>query len=246
MNTLTELMKATGQDKRGRSYTFKRIKRKWPEHVIDSRKGKRGKKGTPSELWITPEGYKTVLAALMGKLPPVPPEENTLSKLLEETGYHTSTRGKVYRRIRTKWPHHVIDWRKGKCGKNGTPSELWITPDGYKEVLLHYMRSMGRVRGWIYCFLANGFTQDGSNWLKIGRAETLKKRLRAYTGPAGIRRLIGIFEVDSMKEAEDHMLAGFRQVFENRKSSREWFVIPQDRLPEAKKLFVKLFESLEC
>ena len=34
----------------------------------------------------------------------------------------------------------------------------------------------------------------------------------------------------------------FREVFEN--CNREWFIVPQDRLPEAKKLFVKLFESL--
>jgi hypothetical protein len=122
-----------------------------------------------------------------------------------------------------------------------------LTEEGYKEILTVFKNdSRSKINaekeGWNYCFLAKGLTQDGSNWLKIGRAENYRTRISHYSGPAQLRKLIGIFEVDNMKKAEDHMLDGFRRVFEN--CNREWFIVPQDRLPEAKKLFYKLFESL--
>ena len=230
---LTKLMEAT--DRTNRNQIYHCILRKWPQHVVNHSLGKAGHWGWRCEIVFTKTGYKEVLAYYTNTKTPA--TEHCLTKLMEATGL--TNRNQLYHKILRKFDQHVVRHSEGKRGTHGWQCEILLTETGYNEIM-KYIRSCGE--GWVYGFLAKGFTQDGSNWLKVGRAENIERRLKGYSGANAVRKLVGIFEVENMVKAEDHMCAGFREVFEN--CNREWFIVPQDRLPEAKKLFAKLFESL--
>ena len=94
--------------------------------------------------------------------------------------------------------------------------------------------------GWIYCFLAE--SHQDYHWMKIGRTTNLKQRLRSYTGPSAVKKIVGLFETESLRMTETKMLAGFSEHHE--KINGEWFKIPNAELTSAKKLFAELFSKL--
>ena len=81
----------------------------------------------------------------------------------------------------------------------------------------------------MYSFLANAnYHDDGDYWLKVGATSGYDQRIKQYSGPSKVERMLCVFETNNKYETETKMIEALRPHFTA--VSKEWFRIPKNEL----------------